>query len=347
MNRVTPASSLLPLASSPGQRYKPWLGTISKIVVLFVIAFLNGCASHPDTASLHSAIVVPDVPPGSDETNTPVFYIHDSDQDYNRIGTPAVIQTADNKPEVIVDHRVPAVFYGTESFDTDKGHYTNLIYRIHFEKVPFGWGKFNLTAGKNPGILVIYTLSSNRDLVLITTVHSCGCYLAFFPTTTTPEDAYPDNWPESQQEVFGYLLPSLLQEPRAPHKEQVMFHLDTETHRIRDVLVMNQESFSADEIIPSDTFPIDNLYRLPFNGSEESFFELSGDREGYVKNNTKWLERILMGWWAFDFRVGEDKAYGGSDNSDVPLYTSLKFWAREASDLKNFAQFLLYWGWNL
>ncbi len=65
------------------------------------------------------------------------------------------------------------------SFSTTKDTYTNFIYRIHFPEVPFDWCNLNITTGKNPGLLIIYTVDPTDKLVLITTVHTCGCYLAF------------------------------------------------------------------------------------------------------------------------------------------------------------------------
>lgn len=90
-----------------------------------------------------------------------------------------------------------------------------------------------------------------------------------------------------------------------------------------------------------------DLYYLPYQDKTVSFFETEGSRKGYVKDNTKLLERFLISWWAFDFQVGEDKAYSTHDKSDTVFNTSLKFWARKASDLKDFPKFLDYWGWRL
>ena len=85
-------------------------------------------------------------------------------------------------------------------FSTIKNTYTNFIYRIHFPEVPFDWYNLHITTGKNPGLLIIYTIEDpTAKLVLITTVHTCGCYLAFFPTEDLAKEAYPPNWPEETQ----------------------------------------------------------------------------------------------------------------------------------------------------
>jgi hypothetical protein len=92
---------------------------------------------------------------------------------------------------------------------------------------------------------------------------------------------------------------------------------------------------------------MNDLYQLPFKDTTESFFEMDGARKGYVRNNTNFLERLFISWWALDLYVGQDKAYGSADTSETIFYTSLKFWDRKVSDLKNFPRFLSYWGWQL
>jgi hypothetical protein len=59
------------------------------------------------------------------------------------------------------------------------------------------------------------------------------------------------------------------------------------------------------------------------------------------------LERFFVSWWAFDWHVGEDKAYGPAEETGTVFYTSLKFWRRDVSDMWFFDRFLKYWGWNL
>ncbi len=54
-----------------------------------------------------------------------------------------------------------------------------------------------------------------------------------------------------------------------------------------------------------------------------------------------------MGWWAFDWRIGEDKKLGKTRDDGIVFYTSLKPWARKASDMRDFEAFLLYWKWGL
>jgi len=309
---------------------------------------LTSCAS-PLTSRPPQAILFQAGQSASASTfDPPAFLVKDPGQPYNAIGMPGVREGADQKTEVYVDPDKPALFFETQEFTTPKGTYQNQIYRIHFEQVPFALDKLHLTAGKNTGLLIIYTVDHKGQLLLVTTVHTCGCFLAFFPTRALPAASFPVEWPVKSQWVYGYSLPSLLPSPLANNSDTIVFTLESETHRISDVAVRDlavlQKTYTATDMA---IFSMSSLYQLPFQGRTESFFEMEGARQGYVRDNTKILERLFISWWAFDLQVGEDKAYGSADTSSTVLYTSLKFWDREASDLKNFPRFLSYWGWKL
>ena len=319
-------------------------------LLLFVwIALFSGCAgitTAPQPAP--PTLFHTPTPAGLQDIHAPGFIVKNPEKQYNLIGSPAVRSTA-RGPEFFVDHSKPSIYFESQTFTTSKGEYQNLIYRIHFEKVPFSLTEPHLTTGKNPGIITIYTLDKDNRLLLITTVNSCGCFLAFLPTTNLDSNAYPEDWPSQVQHVYGYDLPTLLDLPADPASGRFVFSLEDGNHRISDVELIGHTSILTDKSkqIQMVLSPMSSLYKLPYNGSTTSFFELEGARKGYVKNNLKILERLFISWWAFDLRVGEDKAYGKDDKSTIPLYTSLKFWRRDDSDMKNFPRFLAYWGWKL
>lgn len=317
--------------------------------MLFVLScLLTSCASLPTSQTQKEILFQAAQPASANTLAAPAFLIKEPGQQYNTIGMPSVREGTDQETEVYVDPAKPALFFETQQFTTAKGTYKNLIYRIHFEQVPFALNKLNITAGKNSGILIIYTVDDKEQLLLVTTVHTCGCFLAFFPTKSLPDESLPADWPVKSQWVYGYSLPSLLQSALVKNSQQIVFTLESETHRISDVAIRDHADLQkAYTKIHMDLFSMNSLYQLPFQGRTESFFEMEGARQGYVRNNTKMLERLFISWWAFDLHVGEDKAYGLADTSQSVLYTSLKFWDREASDLKNFPRFLSYWGWKL
>ena len=318
-------------------------GSMSILVLCLVfLSLLTSCASSPTVQTQKEILYVAPQPATIKKFHTPAFLIKEPEEQYNKIGMPSVREVANHKPEIYVAPDKPAIFFETQKFTTAKGTYKNLIYRIHFEQVPFALGKFNLTAGNNPGILIIYTLDAKEQLLLVTTVNTCGCFLAFFPTKALPDKSFPADWPIKSQWVYGYNLPSLLQPNQPENSERIVFTLESETHRISDVVVSEQDTLQkVNETIDMGLFSMDYLYQLPFKDNTESFFEMDGARKGYVRNNIKILERLFISWWAFDLHVGEDKAYGSADTSETIFYTSLKFWDRKSSDLKNFPAFFL------
>ncbi len=324
-------------------RLRPLIGCLS----LGVVIMASACAPVHRQSLDEATLFIPPLPNGSAPAGVPIFLADNGKKPYNRIGTPrAVDDNVDGEPEIIVDPAIATTYYQRTSFSTARGSYTNEVYRIHFREVPLGWDTINLTGGNNPGLLVIYTLNQEAEPVLVTTVHTCGCYLAFLPTAALPDEAYPADWPEQSQWIYGYTLPSRL--PELGEDERYLFTLADQTHRVSGVEPHQLDgSLPVAERIATALAPLNSLYRLPYHSQTVSFFETDGPRAGYVKNNCKPLERILLGWLALDFRVGEDKAYLGGDTSTVPLYTSLKFWARQESDLKDFPRFLAYWGWKL
>jgi hypothetical protein len=318
------------------------------LLCLIFPTLITSCAFSPTDQTRSEVLFQAPQPASVKMLHTPAFLIEKPEELYNRIGTPSVRESADQKPEIYVDPEKPAVFFETQQFSTNRGTYQNLIYRIHFEKVPFSFSTFNITAGNNPGILIIYTLDANEQLLLITTVHTCGCFLGFLPTKTLPSEWFPADWPHESQWVYGHTLPSLLIPSKTSESEKIVFTLESETHRVSDVAVLEHDTLqNFHDIIDMEIFPMNDLYLLPYGDTTESFFELKGPRRGYVRNNTKFLERLLISWWALDLYVGEDKAFGSADTSETILYTSLKFWNRKESDLKNFPRFLSYWGWKL
>lgn len=327
----------------PGARVICWPALL---LLSFWLTLLNGCAQPPADRLQDVALYESAAPPTVAAIHTPAFLVQDPAEAFNKIGTPRAREVPGEDPEIFVDPKQPAIFYEIQEFQTAQGRYTNLVYRIHFPEVPLDWHRINLTAGRNPGLLVIYTLDDQARLLLVTTVHTCGCYLAFLPTEALPTEAYPADWPVGWQRVYGYTLPSSIRLPRQESDDRIIFTVAGETHRIRDVGIAEGKDRKTPPRQEMTLLPMSSLYALPYKDRTVSFFETAGCKAGYVQDSMKILERLLMSWWALDLHVGEDKAYTVHDQSDVTFYTSLKFWARNASDMKDFPKFLAYWGWR-
>ena len=291
---------------------------------------------------------------------SPVFIVENYGEPINRIGTvrARLYESGESgfvEEELFVDHTGASFYVQRRGFTTSRGSYTNLLYRVHFEETPLSLFPFYLSAGRNIGLFVIVTLNDAGVPVLFTTVHSCGCYLAFVPTSYLPEDALPKGWNKGGQRVFGERLPGMLEFPEPFNTGmKAVITLRSSTHRVGDLRVERAEGFGTEgpgenyTLIISTLMPIEALEAVPLaGGGTTSFYEKTGPRAGYVKGSRKPWERLLMSWWALDWRIGEDKLLGEDSSEGTVFYTSLKFWDRESSDMRDFPKFLAYWGWGL
>ncbi|MBU0728175.1 MAG: hypothetical protein KKE17_00105 [Proteobacteria bacterium] len=323
---------------------------IQILYLLFCIFLfsLAGCAGlQPEQAPISPVGYYLPVVEDSDFFRfAPIFLVEENNFPVNRIGIPSARITPSGDTKVFVDPRRPALYVQKVFFKTDNAAYTNYIYRIHFEKVPFS----HLTGGYNVGLITIVTVNAQKQPVLITSVHTCGCYLNFIPTSYLPQKAFPEAWDISKQRVYGETLPGLLalSESALNRQEQYYLALRKGTHRVMGAGVIGPDPAESNrEIFRVPMFPIELLQALPLGETTTGFYDTQGFRKGYVKGSFKPYERLLMSWWAMDWHIGEDKDYGPAETTGTVFYTSLKFWAREESDMWNFPEFLKYWGWNL
>ncbi len=269
--------------------------------------------------------------------HAPIISVENGKAAFNRPGE-VIARVDENGNEAVLVSPDAAVFYAhQETFTGQNGRYTNLIYRLHFPYVP----QPHLTAGKNGGLFIITTLNEQQQPVLITTVHTCGCYLAFFPTQYLPTHHLPDGWNNQQQRVYGETLPGQINYPaNMGNTERLQIQLRNATHRVADISSENTNILDSKTIIIK---PLSQLTKLPLGKGHTSFF----DEGGYVKQATKPWERLLMSWWVWDWHIGNDKQLVPEAKTGAVFYTSLKPWARRESNLADFPRFLNYWGWRL
>ncbi|MFH1216236.1 MAG: hypothetical protein V1706_07025 [Pseudomonadota bacterium] len=310
---------------------------------------LASCAGLPDRIPEQAAcIYIPADGQTLISRYAPFFVPQTIHAIHNRIGLPSVrkFEGTGKGEEVFIDPAEAVMYVDTQRFSTEKGNYTNLVYRVHFPEVP----QLHLTAGKNTGLLVIVTLDSNKNPLLVTTVHTCGCYLVITPTSFLSETAYPGDWNNQKRKLWGETIPVQLgyDEKRIFDQKLVVFLRD-DTHRVMDLEIAGiTEVKRRYETISLRLDSISSLYSLPLpDGGKTSFFETEGWRKGFVKGSYKPWEMLLISWWALDLNVGCDKEYGDELTSESVFYTSLKPWNRQSSDMRNFAVFLQFWGWKL
>jgi hypothetical protein len=321
------------------------------IWVLTVVLSACGCAYHKKITPVDISDIYT-VKTNSDDPATrfaPVFLIHDYQNEYNRIGQPSARYEDSGREYIFVDIEKPVFYYMKQQFNTDKGQYTNYIYRVHFPQVPYSLFPFYLTAGNNVGLMIIVTVNSANRPAIITSVHTCGCYLAVVPTSYLPSDSLPENWKEGPRKVYGETLPGKLDytEKKNP---KILIYLRPDVHRVMNMEIIEDPVLDSDSGFKITNAPlarIEDLEKIPINGKTTSFYHDKGLMKGHVKGSIKYWESIFMSLISLDLFVGTDKAYADPKITDNPFYTSLKPWNRKASNIWNFAGFLEFWGWKL
>ncbi len=330
-------------------RVNPSMKVIGSFFSLALLFFLFGCAGHQPLPQEASLWVYKAKSPAMKTVGkwAPAFAVYGHAKPYNRIGRPTV-RPKSNGEDIYIDTRHPVVYFLRRSFSTAKATYTNLIYRVHFPEVPFSLIPFNLTAGNNVGLLVVVTLDADNLPVLVTTVHTCGCYKAIVPTQYLPKKDYPKDWNGEVLDVYGERLPPLLKFP-AVSKPRILVSLRPEVHRVMNLEIRDDRDFLQPpfRIIPMKIAPMSNLEHLPDGNGTTSLYYTKGVMKGHVKGSIKPLETLLLSLPSMDLFIGSDKDYADPSTTGTPFYTSLKPWRREDSDMWDFARFLNYWGWRL
>lgn len=314
------------------------------------VLFLFSCATVPRYLPADPVRVYAATPDGTLLARyAPVFIIENPQAEYNRIGTPRARINKKGKEKIQVDPRTASVYTRITTFKTAKGRYTNLFYRLHFKEIPGGFFPFYLGKGKNTGLLVVVTLNQRNEPILYTSVHTCGCYLAFVPTSYMQADCLPDGWRKKRQTVYSESLPGMLEYAgSSPAKNKTLITIRAGGHRVKNICLAAEYPARLPSAFKLGLQPFDALEKLSLTGGRTtSFYETAGARKGYVKGSQKIRERLLMSWWALDWRVGEDKKFGKNKQDGILFYTSLKPWARKKSDMRDFKDFLIYWKWTL
>ena len=319
------------------------------ISLLFAAAIIGGCTATPIRIDAKNTFAFQSE--GGDELLqrfAPVIVPENTRSQFNRIGSASLRYDNNQQIEAYIDTRAPTLYAEQRAITLPSGrHITNLIYRAHFPEVPLP----HLTAGNNGGLLFIVTLDADNAPLLITTVHSCGCYLAFIPTDQLEKNAWPSNWPQGTQAVYGEKLPAQLSTKGVQFEStRLVFTTRDETHRIADIKLASSEQLRKDfRIAATQLQPMAQLQDLTLpDSTHASFFRDTGWRKDYVRNAFKPLEFIFMSWWTFDPFIGMDKDYGATaGDTATTFYTSLQPWYRQQSDLENFAEFLTFWEFRL
>ena len=301
----------------------------SLLLVFLTVALCTSCRTPVSQQTRYAA------PKGK---FSPVVIANGTQKSLNKLGTVrACGHTADST--VSVDPTRPAMYHEVAEFATERGSYRNHIYRLHFEKVPVG----HLAMGKNVGLFVIVTENETNAPVLITTVHTCGCYAAIVPTSYLPAECLPAEWCPAEQDVYGEQLTGLLEMSGLDlHRWRPEIELKADSHRVQSI-TNTQSGWDTTRLLP-----MNDLLYLPVEDGTVSMFhgEDDGDRQGYVRGSLKPGGQALMGWWTEPY-IGRDKALGDEVATGTRFYTSVNPFKRDASNLWHFGRWLENRGWRL
>ncbi len=242
-------------------------------VLLGCLVLLSGCAtfsSENDTLSTVAIAINAQTGDALPHRLAPLFVFPGYEREYNRIGQVSA-RAIDDWAEISINSEKPTVYFDRRSFTTDNGVYTNLVYRIHFEKTPYRLLPFHLAAGGHPGVVVILTLDQSEQVLLVTTVNTCGCYAAVIPTDLLEKTAFPDDWPEDTLRVYGEVLPASLHSDGVD--ELVEVTIRPEMHRVMDLRIIKRSTVDRDQLIQAELMEMDSLKTLPLeDGTTTSFY---------------------------------------------------------------------------
>jgi hypothetical protein len=273
----------------------------------------------------------------------PVFVAPEAERSFNRIGTPAL-----EGDRAVVRPDVPTLYAEVRHDRVGERDLLHLVYRIHFERIPWSWSWRFYEAHRNPGQLLVVTLDArDQTPLLVTSVHTCGCYRAVLPTGALPESARPPGWPADKMRVYGERLPSVLRAP-ASAAERITVHLRPHSHRVTHLEVSGELPPEAQPVsIPIE--PIANLRALRGDdGRVRSFFYERGPLRGHVRGAWNPFEGLtLFGFVALDPTVGMDKDMGDPEQTGTPFYTMLRFWKHDESRLDRYGPLLDELGFEL
>lgn len=326
-------------------------GFLRNIGFAAILLGIAGAASAEDVAEDRGEVLayVLEGADGLVQRFAPVFLVEHAEELFNTIGTPSAQIGARGREKVMVDPSRATIYTEVETFATERDRYTNLIYRIHFQKNPFTLIPLNVGAGENVGFIAVITLNSREEPVWLTTVQSCGCYHAIIPTDYLGASAYPDEWDGAGLDVYGEHLPAMLTlKANAERDPRIAITIRGGSHRCKDVSAGPVGDLtSGARTVKADAAPIESLKHLPLpDGSDTSFYHEKGYRKGLVKGAYKPLETLLFGLWAWDHNVGQDREYGPKEEVGRRFYTTLFFARKKEADMWRYANYLEHNGWK-
>ncbi|HEX9397403.1 MAG TPA: hypothetical protein VF943_11775 [Burkholderiales bacterium] len=138
-----------------------------------------------------------------------------------------------------------------------------LVYTLWFPERPAA-GSLDLLAGKLDGLTWRVTLAPDGEPLVYDSIHPCGCYHLFVPTSGA------EPLPEPPGEVEWAFIPQRL--PALAPGERPLLRIATRTHYIDRVLTVR----GADSLVRYEMHPYDELRSLADGGGRRSIFGPDG-----------------------------------------------------------------------
>lgn len=302
-------------------------------------------------ASAETAVYVPPACPelqssASDEALlrcfAPVIVAAGVEESFNRVGSLLLEHGTFGGLAVRVDPDVPSLYAEVRPDIVGGEMVLQLVYRLHFERIPFRLEHFFYEAHRNPGLLLVVTIDP-RDLrpLFVTSAQTCGCYTAVLPTENVRRAALPDDWPADRLHVYGQTLPAILERPEAGARPVV--RLQADNHRVTDLGFASAPP--AGRRVDLSLVPMALLRSMPVEGDVDgeraSVFHQTWPARGHLRGAWNPFEGLtVFGLVALDPMVGMDKDFGDPAKTGTEFYTMLTPWRQSASRLDRFDRLL-------
>ncbi|MDG4721199.1 MULTISPECIES: hypothetical protein [Thalassospira] len=131
--------------------------------------------------------------------------------DSDRIGHPA-LQARGAQADVDVEQ--PAIFYRLSHTWFSGQWHPQIIYSVWFSERP-SQGMFDILAGNLDALIWRVTLDDDGTPLIADTIHGCGCYHLFFPSSSLRRIEVPEDGDirETAESPAGPVDPSILRQP--------------------------------------------------------------------------------------------------------------------------------------
>jgi len=279
--------------------------------------------------------------------HAPTFRIIGAENAYNRVGMPSLYAGWIFRVKARVDPETPAVFVERREDRIGDRDVAQLVYRVHFEKIPLRFSRYFFEAHRNPGILVMLTTDAKSgEILFVSAVHTCGCYLAVVPSDAVDPSWLPEDWPE-EQTLYGQRLPGKL--AASDLAEGLVITLASQSHRVTAIEAGPLEDTETERELP--LVPMSQLEALPVEGREgqvASLYYGTWPLRGRVRGAWNAMEGLtLFGLLSLDPTVGMDKQFGNPAETGTRFYTQLPFWMHERSRLDRMGPLLRALGYRV